>query len=127
RTGQGIWTRTFASTQTPWIAGDVLYAVTVDGELAAFDRQTGAVFWVHQLQRFEDQKKKKGRIAWTGPIWIGTKLSLASSTGDVVAINPTSGEVLETRNVKKPIFIPPVAANGAIYLVTDEAELIVLK
>src|SRR6185436_1958736 len=43
RSGQRVWSRAFASTQTPWVAGDVLYAVSVDGQLAAFDRATGNV------------------------------------------------------------------------------------
>jgi outer membrane protein assembly factor BamB len=127
RTGTPLWERTFASTQTPWIAGDVLYAVTVDGELAAFDRTSGNAYWVRQLRRYEDEEDREGRISWTGPIMVGGRLVLASSKGEVTAVNPASGEVIETRKVGDPIFIPPVAANGSIYLVTDDAKLIVLR
>jgi outer membrane protein assembly factor BamB len=127
RTGMPKWERTFASAQTPWIAGDVLYAVTVDGELAAFDRETGNAYWVRQLRRYRDEDDKQGRIAWTGPIMVGGRLILASSIGEVAAVNPATGEVIETRRIGDPVFIPPVAANGSIYLVTDDAKLIVLR
>jgi outer membrane protein assembly factor BamB len=127
RTGTRIWSRAFASTQTPWIAGDVLYAVSVDAELAAFSRTTGGVYWVRQLRRYKDEKKNSGRIAWTGPIMVGGKLILANSLGEVVAVAPETGEVGATRELHAPIFIPPIAANGMIYFVTDEARLIVLK
>jgi outer membrane protein assembly factor BamB len=126
RTGQRIWARGFASTQTPWIAGDTLYAVTVDGELAAFDRETGGVLWLRQLRRFQDEHDREGRIAWTGPILVGGKLVLANSVGEVVAVSPETGEVQATRDLHTPIFIPPIASGGKIYIVTDEAKLIIL-
>lgn len=127
RTGQRIWARNMASTQTPWVAGNVLYVVSVDGELAAIDRATGGVVWVRQLQRFEDQRDSKGRIAWTGPILVGGRLILASSHGEAVQVNPSTGEVVQTLRVGGAVFIPPVSANGQVYLLTDEARLVVLR
>ncbi len=127
RSGQRVWARSFASTQTPWIAGDVLYAVTIDGELAAFDRTSGAAYWVRQLRRYEDAEDSTGRVAWVGPIMVGGRLILANSLGEIVAVNPVNGEVQTTRDLDAPVFIPPIAANGAIYVVTDEARLIVLN
>ena len=127
RTGQRVWSRAFASTQTPWIAGDVLYAVSVDGELAAFDRATGGVFWVRQLRRYRDEEERSGRVSWAGPIMVGGKLVLANSVGDVVAVAPQNGTVTATADAGNPVFIPPVTAAGSIYLVTDEARLVVLR
>jgi outer membrane protein assembly factor BamB len=127
RSGQRIWARTFASTQTPWVAGDVLYAVSVDGELAAFDRRTGNIYWVQQLRRYRDEDGRKGRVAWTGPIMVGGRLVLANSEGDVVAVSPANGQTLATADVGQSVFIPPIAANDQIYVVTDEARLVVLR
>lgn len=127
RSGQRVWARAFASTQTPWIAGDVLYAVSVDGELAAFDRATGNIYWVQQLRRYEDEDDRQGRVAWTGPIMVGGRLVLANSVGDVIAVAPQSGQTLGTAEVRQPVFIPPVTANGQIYVVTDEARLVVFQ
>jgi outer membrane protein assembly factor BamB len=127
RTGQRLWARAFASTQTPWIAGDVLYAVSVDGELAAFDRTTGNAFWVSQLRRYRDEDDRTGRVAWTGPIMVNSQLVLANSLGDVIAVSPQTGQTVSTAEVGDPVFIPPVTANGDIFIVTDEARLIVLR
>lgn len=127
RTGQRIWARGFASTQTPWIAGDVLYAINTDGELAAFDRATGNAYWVRQLRRFEEEEERRGRIAWTGPILAGGKLYLANSLGDIVTVAPETGEVVGQAEAGGPIFIPPIAAGGQVYFVTDEARLIAVR
>lgn len=127
RSGQRIWARAFASTQTPWIAGDVLYAVSVDGELAAFDRATGNVYWVSQLRRFQRENERSGRVSWSGPIMVGGRLVLANSLGQVVAVSPENGQTIANADVDQPVFIPPIAANEHIYLVTDEARLEVLR
>ncbi|MEZ5961561.1 MAG: PQQ-binding-like beta-propeller repeat protein [Hyphomonadaceae bacterium] len=127
RSGQRIWARTFASTQTPWVAGDVLYAISVDGELAAFDRRTGNVFWVVQLRRYRNESERKGRVAWTGPIMVGGRLVLANSEGEVVSVSPANGQTLASTDVDQAVFIPPIAANDQIYIVTDEARLVVLR
>lgn len=127
RSGQRGWARAFASTQTPWIGGAVLYAVSVDGELAAFDRQTGNVYWVSQLRRYEDEDDRKGRVSWVGPIMVGGRLVLANSLGEVIAVTPENGQTVATADVGQPVFIPPIAANDQIYIVTDRARLVVLR
>jgi outer membrane protein assembly factor BamB len=127
RSGQRIWARTFASTQTPWVSGPVLYAVSVDGELVAFDRMTGNIYWMQQLRRYRDEEDRTGRVSWTGPIMVGSRLVLANSLGDVIAVSPENGSTVATARVGEAVFIPPVAANGQIYIVTDDARLVVFR
>ncbi|MGD9981234.1 MAG: PQQ-binding-like beta-propeller repeat protein [Hyphomonadaceae bacterium] len=127
RSGQRMWARSFASTQTPWVAADVLYAVNVDGELAAFERRTGNVFWVAQLRRYRDEGDRQGRVSWTGPILVGGRLVLANSEGEVVSVSPANGQVLATAEVGRAVYIPPIAANDQIYVVTEDARLVVLR
>jgi outer membrane protein assembly factor BamB len=127
RSGQRGWSRSFASTQTPWLSGTVLYAVSVDGELVAFDASTGNIYWVQQLRRYEDEHDREGRVAWVGPIMVGGRLILANSVGEVVAVSPTDGETLAHADVGQPVFIPPIAANDQIYIVTNDARLVVFR
>jgi hypothetical protein len=58
---------------------------------------------------------------------VGGRLVLANSEGEVVAVSPANGQVLATADVDQPVFIPPIAANEQIYVVTDEARLVVLR
>lgn len=127
RSGQRAWARSFASTQTPAVAGAVVYAVSVDGVLAAFDRQTGNVYWISQLRRFRDEDDRKGRVSWVGPVMIGGRLVLANSEGDVVAVSPENGQISARADAGQPVFIPPIVANEQIYIVTDEARLVVFR
>ena len=104
-----------------------MYAVSTDGVLAAFSRENGNVYWTQQLRRFEDEEDRTGRVAWQGPIMVGGRLVLANSEGDVIAVSPESGQTVAQQDVGGPVFIPPIAAGGNIYIVTDEARLVVFN
>jgi outer membrane protein assembly factor BamB len=127
RSGQRIWSRLLASTQTPCVVGDTVYVVTVEGDLAAIDKATGGAFWVKQLPRYENEKKKKNRIVWTGPLMVGGNLFLASSEGEAVLVSPADGEVKRTIKVGDAVFVPPIAANGTVYLVNNKGQLVALR
>ncbi|HVY04017.1 MAG TPA: dehydrogenase, partial [Caulobacterales bacterium] len=62
-----------------------------------------------------------------GPIMVGGNLVLASSEGEAVLVSPASGQINKTIKLGAPVFIPPIAANGAVYLVNSEAKLVVLR
>jgi outer membrane protein assembly factor BamB len=127
RTGQRLWARGLASTQTPLVAGDAVYTVTVDGEVAALDRATGKVFWVKPLRRYENEKKKKDRISWVGPLMADGKLVLANSLGEGVVLAAETGATEKTFQTGGAVFVPPVSAGGVIYFLTDEGRLVALR
>jgi outer membrane protein assembly factor BamB len=109
------------------VSGDALFAVSVDGELAAFSRENGGVYWVIQLRRYEEEDDREGRVSWTGPILVGGNLVLVNSLGEIVAVAPENGTVVNRGDVDDPVFIPPITANGTIYVVTDKARLIAYR
>jgi outer membrane protein assembly factor BamB len=127
RTGDRIWQRTAASIQTPLVAGNQLYLVTVDSELVAFDRATGGIHWVRQLPRFRDEADREGRIAWTGPIMAGGRLVLASSEGRVLTVDPTTGEPGASSELGQAVFVPPIAAGGLVYVLGADGTLFALR
>lgn len=127
RSGQRMWTRSLASIQTPLVAGEYVYAVSVDAELVCMKRETGAIRWVKQLPRYEKEKKKKNRIVWAGPLMIGGQLLLASSEGRVNLIDPANGDVKKTLKIGDSVTVPPIAANQTAYLLNENADLIALR
>jgi hypothetical protein len=58
---------------------------------------------------------------------VGGRLVLANSEGDVIAVAPENGQTIATADVGQPVFIPPIAANDQIYVVTNEARLVVFN
>ena len=122
-TGQRVWEREFAGVQTPWVAGDWVFAVTVEGELVALTRGEGKIRWVTHLPRWKNQKKKKGAIEWAGPVLAGDRLILVSSEETMVTVNPRDGQIIATTKMGKSAYLPPVVANGMLYILTDDGQL----
>lgn len=127
RTGQRIWTQPAGSLGFPWIAGDFVYTVTTDGKVACLSKLNGAVIWIQQLQAFKNAKKRKNRIAWSGPIMAGNRLLTISSRGEAVELNPYTGAIQRTYKVGGAVYVPPVIANETVYVLTDDAKLIAMR
>ena len=117
------WSKPFGSIQTPAVSGQFVFAVNTDGQLACFDKNDGGVIWVTQLDQFRNEKKRKDRIVWTGPVIASGKIVLASSQGRLVSIDPQTGAVLEDLKVGDPIYVEPIIANERIYVLTDDGDL----
>ncbi|MDR6289763.1 MULTISPECIES: outer membrane protein assembly factor BamB family protein [Inquilinus] len=122
RSGINVWEQPISGTQMPWIAGDTVYLVTLDGVVVALARNTGKVRWTRELDRWTDPEDKSGPISWTGPVLAKDTLILTSSTGQGVLISPKTGEI--TGNFETPeTRIAPVIANGTLYILGTDGYL----
>lgn len=127
RSGEPVWEAPIASLQMPWVAGDFIFLVSVEGELACISRNDGAIIWVTQLTRFKNEKKKKGRITWAGPVLAGDHLILVSSDKEIVKISPQSGEVVATDKIPEGSVIAPVVANEKVFVLTENGKLLAMR
>lgn len=127
RTGERLWENTISGLQMPWVAGDYIYLVSVDGELVCVSRADGAIVWVKQLRHYKKEKKKKGRITWAGPVMVGDALVLVSSMGEIVRASPQNGDILSEKSIGGGSFVSPVVANEMIYVLTEDGKLVALK
>lgn len=127
RSGRRLWEVEFASGETPWVAGDWVFAVSTGAEVAAINRTDGAVAWVRQLERFENPAKERDPITWCGPILAGGQLFLGNTTGSAVLLDPATGATTGTMSLPGALTIAPVVAGGTMYMVTDNATLLALR
>jgi outer membrane protein assembly factor BamB len=126
--GIRAWDIDIASTETPWLAGDFIYVLSTRGEVVCLLRDNGRVRWVSPLPRLENPDDPGSPpIIWTGPILVGDRLLLAGSAGEAVSMSPYNGEILGRIELPGPVLIPPVAADGSVYLLTEDAELLAYR
>jgi len=137
RTGQARWSLPVTGITTPWPAGDVVYVVSKAGEVICVARESGQIYWIRDLG--EGREKRAGgflgvgkknfttRPIWSSPLLASNRVIVAGQTGELVALNAKTGEVEKTINLGSPTLLGPIAANGTIYVVTDEAQLIALR
>jgi len=126
-TGDRAWTRDVGGIQTPWAAGDYVYVLTTDGQVLCLQRKDGKVRWLHQMPRWEDPKDKDTAIIWSGPLLVSDRLILVSSNGKAVSLSPYTGDLLGRVDIPDGTYIPPVVANGTLYLLTNSAQLVAMR
>ncbi len=127
RSGRRLWERDVGSAETPWLAGDWLFLLSLDNEVVAMNRNDGTVAWVTPLQKFQNPAKQRGPVRWVGPVLVGDRLVLASSLKSAVAVSPYTGKLLGQQDLSGPASVSPVVADGTIYIVTDDAKLLALR
>jgi len=127
RSGQPVWESQIASLQMPWVAGDYIYLVSVEGELVCVSRTDGGIIWLTQLRRYKNEKKKKDRISWAGPVLAGDALLLVSTEQELVKVSPLTGEVMETKEIDGGSVVAPVVAGEKVFILTEEGKLIAMR
>ena len=127
RDGDRLWTRSIGGSQAPYIAGNAVFFVDDGGELYALDRQTGDTAWRVSLGGYRDPDDREEPIVWAGPVAAGNRLLLTSSTGRLISVDPTNGTIVAEASLSGGSSLPPVVANGTIYVLTDDADLLAFR
>jgi outer membrane protein assembly factor BamB len=125
--GRPVWQREVGGLESPWIAGDYIFILTNDLEIAALSRDTGSVHWVRSLPRYEDPEEQEDQITWTGPILVSDRLIVAGSHGKAIAVSPYTGRMLGSIELPDGVTVPPVVAGGSVYFLADDAQLVAYR
>jgi outer membrane protein assembly factor BamB len=128
RTGTRIWQKDINSDVTPWIAGNEIFVLDINNELAALARDTGTIHWVLQLQRYKDNSDKTSAPAfWTAPVLAGGRLILASNLGFVLEVNSDTGKVIRQWDCGHKISLPLTVAGETLYMISDDGTLLAYR
>ena len=125
--GNRIWDQRISGSQTPWVAGDMIYAVTNDNDLICLTARDGRVRWVRALPRWQDEKRKRDPITWAGPVLVGDRLILSGSNESALSVSPYTGEMLGSIDLPDGVLIAPTVANRTLYFLTDRGDLIAYR
>ena len=121
--GQRIWEMNIGGISTPWVAGEWVFVATNDARVFCIARTTGRIRWIGQLPQFKDADDREGAIRWTGPLLAGGRLILVSSDGRMAQINPADGAIQSISPISGPTRLPPVVANGTLYIMDDSGRI----
>jgi len=124
RSGKRIWDRDIGGLESPWVAGDYVFALTNEAEVICISRTDGRIRWVRGLPRYEDPEDREDPIIWTGPILASDRLIVAGSNGEALAVSPYNGKILGVVEMPDGVSVPPVVANGSVYFLANDAELV---
>ena len=128
RTGARQWEAEIGGINTPWPAGDFVFILSNDNELVALQRTSGRIRWTRPLDRYEDPADKSSTpVVWSGPVLGGGRLWLVGSNSKLIAVTPADGSIGATLDLPDPAFIAPVVANGTLYVLTDNGNVVAYR
>ena len=125
RDGQRHWDLPISTITTPLPTGDVVYVTDQSGQLICIARESGQVFWTVDLNA--GVKKKKDNAVWSGPLLVSDRLVVVSTKGEAVALNPKTGARLRSLKLGSAAFLSPIAVNGTVYVLSEDADLIAIR
>jgi outer membrane protein assembly factor BamB len=127
-TGRRLWERQIAGEDSPWVAGDWMFVISLDQELAAINIQDGRVAWIAALPRWEDPDKQKNALTWFGPTLAGDRLVVTGRNEEALAVSPYSGEIIGRQALSAAAApVPPIVVEGSLLVVTDDGRLLALR
>jgi outer membrane protein assembly factor BamB len=119
RSGNRIWQREIGGINTPWLAGNHLFVLSLNNELIALGRETGSIRWVTKLPRSVDDDP----LMFTGPMLAGGRLLCFGSDGRIIEADPVEGKIIREWDSGSDLHIPPIVAGGTLYLLSDDGIL----
>jgi outer membrane protein assembly factor BamB len=125
--GRRVWETALGGVNQPWIAGEFLFVLTNNAEVAAVTTRDGLVRWITPIGLYEDPEDKDGLIDWSGPVLAGDRLIVAGSHDKALTLSPYTGEILGEVDLPGGAAISPAIARETIYLLTDEARLVAFR
>ncbi len=127
RSGRRLWDVEIGGRSQPWVAGDYIYVLSGEGELVCLDRVSGGILWIVDLPGYEDMVDLKNPILWTGPVLALDRLVVMSSNGWALTVSPYDGRMLGRLFVSGPLSMPPIIADGTLFVLNDDAELLAFR
>jgi len=119
-TGARLWQQNISGTNTPWVAGDMIFALSSDKQLVALNRMHGKILWVVDLPALDGDDDPARYI---GPVMAGGNLLVFSTDGAALAFEPTTGDILYDWAVRGDLAIAPIVVKETLYTLNENGTL----
>lgn len=127
RSGIRVWEQNVGSQHTPWVSGEFIYVVTTNSEVICMTRRDGRIIWITQLERFADPEIRKQPVHWHGPVVASDRVIVTSSHGYAITLSPYTGNVTGGMDLPDGAGMGPVVANGALYFLVEDGDIVALR
>ena len=123
RSGRRLWERDVGGSETPWVAGEWVFVLTDQQQLAALHRDDGHARWIADLPDWKNPQKGEGPIYWVGPVMMGGRLVVMSSDRQMIALDARNGRDLGWQKLQTSISLTPIVAQARLLSIGDDGQL----
>jgi len=128
-TGIEIWEQPITSIEMPWLAGQSIFVMSVEGRLYALRRNDGAARWVTDLPDalpvgvFADENAPR----YSGPVVASNMVFTISRAGKLYVFDARSGEQKMTLTIDGTVTTAPAVAQEYLAVLNSQGELFVYR
>ncbi len=127
-TGRRLWERQVAGEETPYVAGEWMFVISIDQQLAAIHIADGRIAWITELPRWSDPEKKKDTLTWYGPLLVADRLIVTGTSEDALSISPYTGEILGRQQLSAAAApLVPIVADGTVLVISNDGRLLAMR
>ena len=123
RSGMRKWEKEIGSVNTPLLVGNTIYIVSNTNDLVAVSKENGDILWATPT----NLGKKAADVTAFTPLMLDGRLVVALSNGTVHLYMPQTGKLINSVDLGERLNSAPIVANGYIFFVTADADLIAYK
>ena len=124
RTGVKLWQKEIAASSQPWVAGQFIFVLTNEGDLAAIEKQTGNIVWTAIVPYTHDEKRA---VYTAGPILANDALLVTASNGKLFSVSPYNGRIMGIADIEKDVETAPIMVDETLLIATKDADLTAYK
>ncbi|MEQ8772812.1 MAG: pyrrolo-quinoline quinone, partial [Erythrobacter sp.] len=104
-------------------AGEGIFTLTDDARLLASARSSGRVRWLARRVLDRKERTTSDPSVWTGPVLAGGHLWVASSRGEIWRVSTAEGSAQMFADIDEPVSLPPIVADGFLYVLDDSGTV----
>ncbi len=120
KTGKPFWKKQLGIDKQFWVAGELVYAVTIDSDLIAIHKKDGKVKWSVDLSELSPEGIK---TSWSSPIVGDSKVIILNSQGSMFFFDMNTGANLETIAIEQDTYLAPIIANGELFTISNSGTI----
>ena len=127
--GAREWTADVTSTQTPWVAGNFIFVLTERNEVVCLVDQGGRIRWVSPLADAGRSGEPGFAARSAGPArsWSATACCSRARRARSSASRPSPARSWAPARSAARVSVPPAVADGTVFFLTDDAELVAFR
>lgn len=125
RSGMMLWELPIGGVEMPWVAGNSLFLVTLDGRLYALRRDDGAVRWIAELPGAltAGAVVAENISRYVGPVVAGNNVLIVSEDGTIFVFDPDTGTLQDKVAVGGRVVTPPQLGAGMLFVLNNSGVL----
>ena len=128
-TGIDIWEQALTSIEMPWVAGDTIYVVTIDGRLYALRRNDGKARWSVELPGAlpENMIASETVPRYTAPIVLSNNVFVIGRSGTGYVFDAQTGSAISEFSLDGSVTTAPISAQNMMVILNNQGKLSVYR